>query len=163
MDFISHFLWTYVLFNFVFHIEMNKGILYFFAIFPDLALIPFIWFEITHFRKYDIEKIHQKVPHYAEIGYHITHSYVTMLAVAFIALIAFPAAVLPILLGWGLMHTTVDLVIHKKGMQVMPFYPFSKFKVKGVVTWYKSTWFMVLDIILLVAIFTYLFVIGQLI
>lgn len=161
MDLISHFLWSYVLFGQIVHLQnVSLWAVLFFSVFPDLSLIPFIWFELTHFRKYDIQKIHKLIPHYAEIGYHISHSFVTVLVVSFLFLIIAPTMVLPVAIGWG-MHILIDLFIHKKGMQVMPLYPVSKRSVKGVVTWYKSTWFMVLDVILLVIIFTYLFIAGK--
>ncbi len=162
MDLISHFLWTYILFGHVFQLDVNLGILLFFSVFPDFALLPFIYFELIHFRKYDIEKIHKMMPRFAEIGYHITHSVITLITAAFFTLIFFPKATLPMVIGWG-MHIAIDLFIHKKGMQIMPLYPLSKKGVKGVVTWYKSTWFMVIDIVLLIVIFLFLFITGRLV
>lgn len=162
MDFISHFLWSYVLFGYLIHLPVHIGIILFFSVFPDISLIPFIYYEATHFRKYDIQKLHKVLPHYAEIGYHVTHSYVTAAAVSLMFLMISWKAALSVFIGWAVMHITIDLFIHKKGMQVMPLYPFSRATVKGVVTWYKSVWFMALDILLLIVIFTYMYLTGAL-
>ena len=159
MDPISHALWAYVAGKILLKsgIEIQLLPLIFFAVIPDIILIPF---GIVSLRKlFSKDKREHKSMSYlgshidlfTKTGDHIVHSFIFMSVIAAMAYFISRPLVIPILIGWGILHITFDIFVHNTGVCVTPFYPASLWEAKGVVTWYKSRVFMIVNAVLLIA------------
>ncbi len=149
MDSIAHLLWTFVLSKFI--PEVNPYWLMFFAVIPDFPLIPYTFRALKlYFKGWSKEKIRSTLTPLEKKLYHTTHSY---LVLAFLTLMLFfvkPDLVIPLILGWGLMHITVDIFLHGTGLSVNPFYPVTNYEVHGLITWYTNKVFFILNYVFMI-------------
>lgn len=149
MDFFSHILWTYLLYRTLGPAAGSPVLAAFFGVVPDIAFVLAILFiagpfafrlrNIRHFRP-------PKDPRFQRVRlvYRWSHSMVSMAAFFLVSSLWLGAPYWPAF-GWAL-HIILDLWTHR-GSPVepqMPFYPLSKFGVRGVI-WWRNPYFLVVN------------------
>lgn len=166
MDIISHGLWSGALFKSVnLKLKRKKFNFWhaaFWGMFPDIFafVIPYtIWILaliLGIVQLPDAIKIGATTsafPYYNFIGilYSISHSLIIFSAVFLLIWLIFKKPIW-IMLGW-LLHILIDIPTHTIGHYPTPIlWPISNFKINGLIYW-RSSWFMVADILLLIIVY----------
>ena len=155
MDSFSHALWAYVIGIILNHFGAHISIvaLIIFAVIPDIALIPIAIREAVPVlkKKTTILFLSEHLDRFTKTAYHLTHSYIVLAAIAAVTYYFNQELVIPLLIGWGIMHITIDIFVHKLGTTISPFYPISNHEIKGLLNWYMNKKFMAINILLLLA------------
>ena len=160
MDSPSHALWTYALEKSFWpeFVKTNPGFLFvslFFSILPDLIVdAPFVLYLLFNKHKYHLKTfkeiinfgytiIQQKPLEYetlfpwsAKTAFY-SHSFLTYFLIAIILKLAYPETFLPFVVGYGI-HLLIDIPLHNDYFSSKPFYPLSKIKIPGWLTWYHT-------------------------
>jgi hypothetical protein len=160
VDFISHALWAFALFH-----DFSFALAFvLFSLLPDLLWgVPLVIILIITGKLWQMRKMKwrstqkQENPNgmpvnFIQNAYHFSHSWLVMALASIIVFVFLPSLALPFV-GGVFLHLSLDLFLHKDSISgQMPFYPLSKFKVKGFLHW-SDRRFMILNYLLLSIIY----------
>jgi hypothetical protein len=172
MDVFSHGLWAGALFKFI-NLKRKKDkfsfwLAAFWGVFPDLFAfsIPFLlMFYVAIFQGVDFSKLphpssmEPMIPQLSSILnlsstlYNVSHSIIVFFIVFFIVYLIFRKPVW--ILGAWLLHIIIDVPTHSYQFYPTPiFWPISSHKFNGI--GWANEYFIIVDILLLIAVYFYL-------
>lgn len=161
MDFISHFLWFFILtYNKYFakgkkffKTKWNKTAGFVFSFAPDIALFPYLaYVGYNLLLGYPLSAARTNVPDWVFPIYQFFHSYLVFLIVAIALFLLAKEYFMPFFIGWGL-HITADVFLHKGNFANRPFYPFSAFTINGFFAWDYNPIFILVNFAVIAVIF----------
>ncbi len=160
MDFITHFLWFFVLTwnkyfakgKKFFGVRWNKKAGFIFAVAPDFALIPHLLFMGYYWLSgVPYAQAKTMMPEWTFGIYQFFHSYIFWAAVALLLYFAARSYFMPFLLGWGL-HITIDVFLHQGHFANRPLYSLTTLVINGFFEWDENWLFIAANFAVLACI-----------